>query len=242
MILALMAVLQIGAPAPARDTASMPRVTLTEALERATRFDPSYVSALGQVDNAEWGRRAAFLAFILPSLSASADYTVSSSPSFNFGTNQLARTIVTARLDARYELFAGGRKFFDLSRARAELEGAEAGELRARLLSALATEQAFYSVLTNVELLAVERARVERARDQLEVSRARVVSGAAVQSDSLQLALELTRALTDELRQETNLRVSRLDLGRLIGLTGPADAIPLDVADAPDLPITLSDA
>lgn len=240
MILALVALLQVAAP----DTAvrDMPRVTLTEALERATRLDPSYVSALGQVDNAEWGRRAAFLAFVLPSINASASYTKSSSPSFNFGTNQPASTIVVAQLDARYELFAGGRKFFEFSRAKAQLEGAEAGELQARLLSALDTEQAYYAVLSNAELLDVARARVARAEDQLKISRARVLSGAAVQSDSLQLALELTRARTDLLRQETATRVARLTLGARIGLSGPADAVPLGGDDAPDLPLDLARA
>ena len=33
--------------------------SLEQAIARATRLDPNYVQALGQVDNAEWGRRAA---------------------------------------------------------------------------------------------------------------------------------------------------------------------------------------
>ena len=57
MIAALMLLIQTAAPAPD----SLPRVTLAEAISRATRLDPNYVRALGQVDNAEWGRRAAIL-------------------------------------------------------------------------------------------------------------------------------------------------------------------------------------
>ena len=49
-------------------TDSIPRITLAEAVRRSSRFDPDYVRALGQIDNAEWGRRAAMLAFFIPSV------------------------------------------------------------------------------------------------------------------------------------------------------------------------------
>ena len=42
---------------PAPD--SLPVVTLTEALRLAERLDPEYVAARGDVDYAEWSRRAA---------------------------------------------------------------------------------------------------------------------------------------------------------------------------------------
>ena len=41
-------------PAAAADT--FPRVTLAEALRRSARLDPDYVRALGQIEDAEWGR------------------------------------------------------------------------------------------------------------------------------------------------------------------------------------------
>jgi len=65
-----------------------PSVTLAEALRRATRLDPNYVAALGQLDNAEWGRRAARLAFILPAVNAELDLTKYSAEFFNLGTGQ----------------------------------------------------------------------------------------------------------------------------------------------------------
>jgi outer membrane protein TolC len=83
---------------------------------------------------------------------------------------------------------------------------------------------------------------VARAEEQLVVARARVLSGAEVQTDSLRLLLELTRARVDLLRETSRLRVSRLTLGRLIGIDGPVDAAPLDSGPAPDLPLTLEEA
>ena len=220
---------------------TLPVVTLDQAIERSSRLDPNYVRALGQIDNAAWGRRAARLAFILPSVSLSTDLTKYSSAFFNIGTGTPVSTSVTARVDARYELFSL-RKLADLSRTGAELEGAQAEELRARFAAALVAESDYYAVLAARELSRISTDRVRRAVEGLGVARARVASGAAVQSDSLQLVLELSRARLDSLRQEANLRATRLELGRRVGADGPVDAAALDTTPAPDLPLTLSEA
>ena len=228
-----------GAAAPA-DT--LPRMTLSEALQRAARLDPNYVQAIGAVDNAAWARRAAMSAMILPSISVGSDYTSFSTSQFNVGTGAPARTSATARIDARFELFAGGRKFATLSQTSADLESARASGEQQRFLTALDTEADFYSVLSNHELVDVSRDRVRRAEEQLVVARARVMSGAAVQTDSLQILLELNRARVGLLQDEARLRVARLALGRRVGTPGGVDAVPLDSARAPDLPLTLVEA
>ncbi len=221
---------------------SMARVTLSDALTRAARLDPDYVRALGQVDNAAWARRAAMSAMVLPAISVGTDYTNFSISQFNVGTGAQAKTSATARIDARFELFTGFRKVSDLTRTRADLESAQAGEQQQRFLTALLTEADYYAVLSGRELLDVERDRVRRAEEQLVVARARVVSGAAVQTDSLQLLLELSRARIGLLQEEARLRVARLQLGRRVGIPGGVDAVALDSAPAPALPVSLFDA
>ncbi|MGH7699686.1 MAG: TolC family protein, partial [Gemmatimonadales bacterium] len=144
-MLALLAALQIGA-----DTA--PVVTLREALRSAARLDPAYVGAAGGLDNAEWGRRAAWSALVLPAVTLTGDYSWFSTSSFNLGTLQPAVRSATVRVDARYDVFTGGQKMAALSRAQAEVEAADEGTLEARFAVALATEADYYAVLADEEL------------------------------------------------------------------------------------------
>src|SRR5690606_32651771 len=135
-----------------------------------------------------------------------------------------------------------GRKLAGARQAAAELELADASELGNRFLAALETERDYYTVLTARELLDVARQRQARAAEQFTLARARVQGGATVQSDSLQILLELQRAEAEVLGREAALAVARLQLGRRVGSGGPVDAAPLTDAVPPRLPIGLDEA
>jgi outer membrane protein TolC len=239
-MLALLFALQAAVSPALQD--SLPQVTLREALQRAAQLEPNYVSAVGQVDNAVWARRSAFAVFILPSISLATTATRNNPPFFNFGTLRPEKYAVQGTITASYDLFLGGQKFAELSRSGAALESAHASELIQRFATAFLTESDYYDVLANSELDRVARDRLRRVREQLAVARAKVSSGAAVQTDSLNLRLEFTRAQIAQLRQASSLRVARLQLGRRIGASGPVDAAPLDSTLAPEIPISLADA
>jgi outer membrane protein TolC len=244
VIAALLLALQATMPArvDSMSADSLPRVTLAEAIRRSARLDPDYVQALGQIDNAEWGRRAATLAFFVPSLELGLDETKYSQEFFNpADPANPTSTLVVGRARANYEVFSL-RKFAELGRTRAELSSAEAGELEQRFQAALETESSYYDVLVNQELARVSEERVNRAREGLGVARARVASGAAVPTDSLQLVLELTRAQVDVLVRRNALRTAQLELGRRVGESMAVDAVPLDTMPAPDLPVGLPEA
>src|SRR5690606_29203707 len=98
------------------------------------------------------------------------------------------------------------------------------------------------AVLTARELLDVASQRQQRAREQFSLARARVQGGATVQSDSLQLLLEMQRAETDQLAREAALTVARLQLGRRVGSGGPVDAAPLADSVPAALPLSLDQA
>ena len=245
-MLAAVLLLQIAGAtaAPARsagtdDTVSAPRITLDEALRRAARYDPEYAAASGEVGSAVWARRAARSAIWLPSLSVQSDASKYSTPTFNLGTGSLQDVSVSAQVNARYDLFAGGRKFAELRRAGAELARAEAAEVEARYDVGVRTQRDYYQALAGEELVRVARERVRRAEEQLVVARARVVSGAAVSTDSLQLRLELSEARVALLEQDAALRVARLQLGRRVGLDGAARPAPVDSLPPAELPLSL---
>lgn len=232
-MLALLLVLQ------AASGDSLPRVTLREALQRAAQLDPDYVAALGQVDNAVWARRNAFAVFVLPSVTVGTQVQWQNPPGFSVVPLD---KVVVASLSASYDLFTGGQKIAELTRSAAGLDSAHAGELAVRFATAMQTESTYYAVLSGAELDRVARDRLRRAREQLAVARARVVSGAAVSTDSLNLRLEMTRAQVGQLEQESSLRLARLQLGRRVGAEGPVDAAPLDTTPAPELPLSLAEA
>src|SRR5438477_13166974 len=95
---------------------SVPTVTLSEALRRATGLDPNYVAAIGQVDNAAWARRSAFTVFLVPAVSVETDATKNLPAFFNFGTLKPETYSVQAQVTLRYDLFTGGQKVAELSR------------------------------------------------------------------------------------------------------------------------------
>ncbi|MEE8487633.1 MAG: TolC family protein, partial [Gemmatimonadota bacterium] len=229
-------------PAAVQVKDTIPVVSLAEALESAAHVDPNYVAALRQVGDAAWVRRSAWSAFLLPSVNFQWSLSQFSPEQFNIGTNAVTDRLTTYALSGSYDVFRGGAKFHELAGAGAAVDGAAAGELRARYQTALATESDYYDVIAQRQLLTVSEERVRRATEQFSVARARVLSGAAVQSDSLQLLLELTRAQVDELVQRATLTISRLQLGRRIGRDGPVDAAQPDAVQFQELPISLSSA
>ncbi len=232
-------------PLPALSTDAgldtLPVVTLADALQRAVQLRPDYVRALGSVAEAEWSRKAARLAFFVPSATVSLDYTKYSKAFFNIGTFNQSSTSSVFQLGASYDIFSA-RKFAELGRTAAELDGATATEVQQRFIAALQTESSYYAVLTGAELVRVGRDRMTRAEEALQVARARVLTGNAVQTDSLTVRLDLIRAQVNLLVRETDLRVARLDLGRRMGMDGPVDAAPLDSLAPAALPLGLRDA
>jgi outer membrane protein TolC len=176
--------------------------------------------------------------FIVPATTLQLSRTYSNVDFFNIGTGGLTNKITQAQADFRLNVFSGLSKVFDVGATGAGVAGAEANEIEAKFQTALLTESDYYDVLAQRELTRVAQERVRRADEQLAVARARVVSGAAVQTDSLQLLLELTRAQVDLLQQRALLRVARIQLGRRIGVTVPVDAAPLARLPEGPLPIT----
>ncbi|HEX9704300.1 MAG TPA: TolC family protein [Gemmatimonadales bacterium] len=219
---------------------AVPVVTLADARRRSAALDPAAVAARAGVSTAAWERRAALADLFTPTLTAATSYTGYNDPFFSF-TGSPSTTTATATLQASYTLLGAG-KLAEIRRSRASLASAEASEAAARFRTALATDAAYYAVLAEGELSRVAANRLRRATEQLGVARVRVLAGETISTDSLQLLLEVNRARLEVLRRDSALAVSRLRLGRRIGLSGPAEAAPLDTAAPPPLALTLEAA
>jgi multidrug efflux system outer membrane protein len=219
----------------------VPVVTLAEARRRAALLDPTAVSAREDVETAAWERRAALSDLITPNITAGTSYTRFSDPFFNFGTGNISPSATSATLQASYTLI-GFSKITELKRSRAAFESAVAYETAAEFRTALATDAAYFAVLADRELARVAADRLRRAEEQFGVARVRVSAGDAIATDSLQLLLEMNRARLAILRSDSAVTVSRLRLGRHIGLSGPAEAAPIDTATPPPLPLNEQDA
>src|SRR5690606_21334268 len=229
--------LWIDAPDAAQTADGIPVVDLREARRRAVSVSPDAIAARSQVEAAEWGHRASWLNLLTPSIQAATSYTHFSDPFFNFGTGDISPNATSATLEASYTVL-GTRKLSALRSADAGVESAEASEVATRFRTMLATDIAYYGVLADHELARVEAERLARAQEQLARARVRVQAGDAIATDSLQLLLEVNRARLAVLQRDSALAVSRLRLGRQIGLSGPVDAAPIDTAAPPPLPIT----
>jgi outer membrane protein len=233
----------LGAPAiaTAQAAADVPVVGLAEARRRALAVHPDAVAAVSRLETAAWERRTAWMDLLTPTVTAGTSYTHFSAPFINFGTGDISPNATSATLAANYSLF-GTRKISALRRSRASFESAEANEVAARFRTTLAADAAYYAVLADHELARVEADRLGRAQEQFGIARVRVIAGEALATDSLQLLLEANRAQLAVLRRDSAVAVSRLRLGRQIGLAGPAVAAPIDSTPPPPLPLSQEEA
>ena len=248
LTLTLGALLALSTPGSAQDRPLLDpeatRVTLDDAVAQALILSPLMAQSEQSVINAGESKRTAVGAF-MPSLSTSSGVSVRSSEQFDPGTNRLvsgSANSYNAGLSARYDIFRGGQRFSDLSRARADLVSAEARRQDQRFGVILQTKNLFFQALRQEELLEVAQRRIEQANQSLEMTRTQVLVGAGTVSDTLRARLELLDARQAVLTAEVATRAARFGLGRLIGQAVPViPEAPDDLSPRP-LPMVEADA
>ena len=232
---------------------SLPTVSLADAVRKAYHVAPQAVAAQGLVGTTTWQTRTALLALTTPELSVGGDLYSVTPKVFNFNVlpptsqalnNALPITSQTAdaNITASYTFSTGGQTISRLRAAHFAQASAEANRDAVRADTRVAIETAYYTVTADEELMRVAEERVRTLTQELGLARVRVTSGVAVETDSLQLLLELTTAEVNLRQQQAATRVDRLALGRQIGVGQPVGAEPLDSAPPPALPFTLDDA
>ena len=216
-------------------------VTLDEAVQRALVRSPQMAQSEQSVSNAQLTHRQSWGSF-LPSLSASSSGSLRSTSRFDPNTDRIVEgssDSYSASLSASYTVFQGGRRFAEMSAARADLNAAEARRIDQRFQVALQTKQLFFAALRQDELLEVARQRVTQAQQTLDLVRTQIRVGTGTVSDSLRARLDLVNARQTVLEFETALRAARFALGRQIGEGRPVE--PVRPGSLEPTPLGLSD-
>lgn len=208
-----------------------PTVTLADAVERSARVQPRVLQAEGVVKSADARIRSSRGAY-LPNLNvtSSAAEFYSEGQRIDQSTGQLvptnsSTTSLNGSVNSSVELFDGFRRGAESRSARANRESAVESLEDARFQQGLQTTNQFFDVLAATQLVRVREASVRRADEQLKVSIARLRAGAAIRSDSLRSLVTLGNARVQLINAGTQLTTAEANLGRLIGLEGPAAAV-----------------
>jgi outer membrane protein len=221
---------------PVRAQEALRTVSLEEAVELAIRNDPAGVAAEAAVTGARAARQLAGAAW-LPSLSLGSYMTDSSNERFDQASGRLVSRSFGTGFTAGYDVFTGGRRVAQQRTARAELTAANAQERAQYFQTVLGAKEGYFAAQAAGELLGAARQRESRAQQQLAFARTRLEVGSATRSDQLRAELELGNAQLAVLDAESELRSSRLRLGRLLGYDEQVQPATTQLpATAPPLP------
>ncbi|HEX9690480.1 MAG TPA: TolC family protein [Gemmatimonadales bacterium] len=207
--------------------AQVPTVTLGEAVDMALRANPQMVQARGQVAVASASKREA-IGNWLPSISGSSSWSRNSSSRWDDRTQTTVTggsSSLSAGLSASMTLFDGFRTPAQNRAANAGFDAADAALVNQEFQIALQTKQTFFNALAQHDLVAVSETQIQRAEEQLKVSREKLAAGQATRSDTLRSAVELANARLQLLNAQTNRATAEASLARLIGVDGSVRAV-----------------
>lgn len=225
--------LAIAAQQPAGTGDGARAITLDEAVGLAQRNAPAAVQARNAIRSSAAAVRTAKGQY-LPTLSASGSGARAGGETFFQG--QLvpyrgAPWSYSRGLNTSLELFDGGRRWYNLKSAQANVDAADASETTQRFAVSLQVKQQYFAVLAARESQAAAARQLAQAEEQLKSSSAKVRAGAATRSDSLRGVIQVGNARLALITADNNLRSANASLTRLVGAEGVVTATAADTAD-----------
>jgi len=216
--------------------------TLEDALTSAYRNNPNLEDARLVVRAAREDSAQAFAGY-LPSLGVTSTYGIRHSETESTGifgptTSENELDPVTASVQLQQQIYTGGRREGEVTRARAGIEGARHGLRSTEQQVLLAAVDAYVSVRRDEEILRLRREHVEALERQLAGTRRRLDVGEVSRTDVAQAQTRLSGARAAVARAEADLESSRARYELVVGK--PADA--LAPVEAPATPPNLQDA
>src|SRR5687767_377506 len=223
----------ISAAQATLDTTATP-ISLAEAIRLAQQNAPATVQARGAIQTSEFSVKQAYSAF-LPSVNLSAGTTRQKGDRFDTQGNLVPFTgnpaSYSTGMNASLQLFDGGRRLFDIRRAKADVNAAEATEVTQRYQIALQVKQQYYNILAARESESAAQAQIDQASQQLRAAGLRLRAGAATTSDSLRSMIQLGNARLAMLTARNNLSLANATLTRLVASPRTVTATPSDTLD-----------
>ncbi|UCD25781.1 MAG: TolC family protein [Gemmatimonadota bacterium] len=215
-------------------TGTIPQnLSLRDAVELATRYNPTYLQTANDYAPAAWGVRNAYAAF-LPTfgISGSMSYAGAGTQNF-FGTTsfeQLSSTVGSS-YSMGFNLTLAGRTFAQPALARANLKAANASiEGAAINLESVIREQ-YLAVLQAQEQVRLAEVQVTRNEEFLRLAEARFEVGQNTILDVRQAEVALGRAEVDRLQFRQAVIVERLTLFEQMGVPAPEDPLTVVLSD-----------
>ena len=198
-------------------------VTLDEAVAMALDVSPQMTQARGQISSVGASRLDAWGNW-LPSLTMSSSWSQNSATRFDERTQTNISTTsagsYSTSLSASYDLFSGFRRFGQHRLVGADAASADAAYVNQEFQTILTTKQSFFNALAAIELVRVSDTRIERAEEQLRISRDKLANGTAIRSDTLRSVVEVGNAQLQRINAITQQATAEAQLARLIGVEG----------------------
>ena len=223
VLTALAAAGLVAAPAAAQQEGPLPdderveRITLDEAVRIALANSPGLRSSRADLTSARAGKTGAMGAF-LPSLSLGYGFSDASTGRLDPTGQAITRTSYTTQLQASVDLFDGLRRFNEMESAGHTVDARRADLRRQRYQTSLGVKTAYYDAVAARERIDVERARVERQREQLGFVRQQIRLGRATRSDSLRSRVDLNDAQLALLNARNEARSAQFALAEAMGV------------------------
>jgi len=148
------------------------------------------------------------------------EITAITTPGFNttIDPTEGRRRYSSGYLQLTYSLFAGGRDLFNLKSARAAKKVSEYNLDRDSQLLAYNVSQAYFDILARQQLLSLATRVLDQRNEQLRLARARYNVGSVTKLDVMQAEIDLGNQENQFLQSEQELKISRMELNRLMGI------------------------
>lgn len=213
--------------AAALDAQEPPRsLSLQEAVRLARQFNPDYLAQRNNEDDATWGVRQAYGAF-LPSAQLSGGVRVQNEGNApligTFSAGEVAEASTTpGLLFSDYAITLGyslsGQTFYNLFRERANRRSAAAGTDAALVSLDMNVTLQYLAALRARDAVELARRELERTEENLKLAEARVRVGAAIPLETMQAEVERTRTEVELLRTESLYQTEKLRLMQILGV------------------------